>query len=392
MNKINKQHGVALLEVLVAFVIVTVSVVALYQLQNKYLRNEIEGSTRLTALHIAESKLDDLRTFASLSVSGSLPTYDSIGDNLGGVIAAGSISSATGANVGHYVYDLRWAVTDTNGSKDVDVTVSWNGGNDRVTLSGSIARVEKISEDRLISSSAGEKIQPVVKYTAGVAPDVISIDVDSLGTHQETTKPLPEVANSGGSISSKFSTITYDSGNTQVESDFNTISCSCTYTSDDKTYLPAYPYLTDTDLLYWKVGSSDNIKKRGVVANNQPTLCSVCCGNHFDNASNESSSFVNYYNQFNRNAGKYRNSGSSLSVATSGSYIDSCRLLRINGYYRPMPDWNLVKLNVMSASYLSDTENVAKYQAYIKDVVKAYVVLAKSVTWGNSQGEIVNVL
>ena len=28
-----------------------------------------------------------------------------------------------------------------------------------------------------------------------------------------------------------------------------------------------------------------------------------------------------------------------------------------------------VKLNVMSASYLSDTENVAKYQAYIKDVV-----------------------
>ena len=43
-----------------------------------------------------------------------------------------------------------------------------------------------------------------------------------------------------------------------------------------------------------------------------------------------------------------------------------------------------MKLNVMSASYLSDTENVAKYQAYIKDVVKAYVVLAKSVTWGNS--------
>lgn len=383
MNKFNKQYGVALLEVLVAFVIVTVSVVALYQLQNKYLRNEIEGSTRLTAIHIAESKLDDLRTFASLSVSGSLPTYDSIDDNLGGVIAAGSISSATGANVGHYVYDLRWAVTDTNGSKDVDITVSWNGGNDRIMLSGSIARVEKISEERLISSSTGEKIQPVVRYTAGLAPDVISIDVDSSGTKQETTKPLPEVANNGGSISSKFSTITYDSGNTQVESDFNTISCSCTYTSDNTAYLPAYPYLTDTDLLYWKVGSSIS-KKRGAVANNQPTLCSVCCENHFDNASNESSSFVNYYNQFNRNAVKYNNSGSSLSAAASGSYIDSCRLLRIDGYYRPMPDWNLVKLNVMSASYLSDINNVAKYQEYIKDVVTSYVGLAKSVTWGDS--------
>ena len=68
MNILKKQHGIALLEVLIAFVIVTVSVVALYQLQNKYLRNEITTSTRLTALHIAESKLDDLRTF-----SGAFP-------------------------------------------------------------------------------------------------------------------------------------------------------------------------------------------------------------------------------------------------------------------------------------------------------------------------------
>lgn len=385
MNILKKQHGIALLEVLIAFVIVTVSVVALYQLQNKYLRNEITTSTRLTALHIAESKLDDLRTFSGLTISGSLPTYDSIGDNTGGTIAAGTVSSGN-TNVGNYVYDLSWNVTDNGGSKDVDVTVSWNGGDDEVKLSGSIARVQKISEDRLTSSSTVEKNAPVVNYTAGVAPDVISVDVDDSGTKQETTKPLPEVANSGGSISSQFSTITYDSdSNTQVESDFNTIYCSCTYTSNGPAYLSAYPYLTDTDLLYWKVGSLvQDKKRRGTVANNQPTLCDVCCENHFDNAENEAGAFSDYYNQFNRNAEKYRYNGSSLNSVTSGGYIDSCRLLRIDGYYRPMPDWNLVKLNVMSASYLSDTENVAKYQAYIKDVVKAYVVLAKSVTWGNS--------
>ncbi len=388
MNILKKQHGIALLEVLIAFVIVTVSVVALYQLQNKYLRNEITTSTRLTALHIAESKLDDLRTFSGLTISGSLPTYDSIGDNTGGKIAAGTVSSGN-ANVGNYVYDLSWSVTDNGGSKDVDVTVSWNGGDDEIRLSGSIARVQKISEDRLTSSSTVEKNAPVVEYTAGVAPDVISVDVDDSGTKQETTKPLPEVANSGGSISSQFSTITYyhnpddPVSNTQVESDFNTISCSCTYTSEGSAPLSAYPYLTDTDLLYWKVGSLES-KRRGVVANNQPTLCDVCCENHFDNAENEAGAFSDYYNQFNRNAEKYRYNGSSLNAVTSGGYIDSCRLLRIDGYYRPMPDWNLVKLNVMSASYLSDTENVAKYQAYIKDVVKAYVVLAKSVTWGNS--------
>ena len=160
--------------------------VALYQLQNKYLRNEITTSTRLTALHIAESKLDDLRTFSGLTISGSLPTYDSIGDNTGGTIAAGTVSSGN-TNVGNYVYDLSWNVTDNGGSKDVDVTVSWNGGDDEVKLSGSIARVQKISEDRLTSSSTVEKNAPVVNYTAGVAPDVISVDVDDSGTKQETT-------------------------------------------------------------------------------------------------------------------------------------------------------------------------------------------------------------
>lgn len=377
-----KQSGVALLEVLIAFIIVTVSMVALYQLHSKYIQTEISSSARLSALHLAQSKLDDLRTFSSLTSTTSaandgLPSYDGMDDDVGGTLAAGSHA------VGNFNYDLHWLVSPASGGNDITVIVSGTNNTEQIQLSGYIARIEKISEDRLTNTSTVNNIKPIVNYVSGAAPDVISIELDDEGTKQETTKPLPEVANNGGSISSKFSTITYDSGNTQVESDFNTISCSCTYTSDNTSYLPAYPYLTDTDLLYWKVGSSIS-KKRGTVANNQPTLCSVCCENHFDNASNESSSFVNYYNQFNRNAGKYNNSGSSLSAAANGSYIDSCRLLRIDGYYRPMPDWNLVKLNVMSASYLSDTNNVAQYQAYIKDVVTSYIELAQSVTWGDS--------
>lgn len=385
MIHLKKQSGVALLEVLIAFVIVTVSVVALYQLQNKYLRNEITTSARLTALHIAEGKLDDLRTFGSLSVSAGVPSYDQIADNVGGSIASGAVSSAD-ANVGNFVYNLGWDVTDNGGTKDVAVTVSWDNGEEQVTLNGSIARVAKVNEDRLANSSTVSTNKPVVKYTAGVAPDVISIVLDDAGTKQETTKPLPEVANSGGSIQSQFSTITYDTAsNTQVQSDFTTVSCSCNFAAATaSTLLPAYPYLTDTDLLYWTVGSAA-VKTTGSSATTtQSTLCSVCCANHFDNASDESGNFVDYYNQLNRNAAKYSYNGSGYNAVTSGGYIDSCRLLRIDGFYKPMPDWNLVKLNVMSASYLSDTENVAKYQAYIKDVVTAYVTLMKSSTWGSS--------
>ncbi len=391
---LNKQQGVALLEVLIAFVIVTISVMALYQLQNVYLRNEITSSARLTALHIAESKLDDLRTFSSLSsVSSGIPAYDDIDDNTGGLIASGAISS-NNANVGDFVYNLSWDVTPQSGSRDITVTVSWfdnnavvNNGIEQVQLFGSVTPAQRIDRDRLTNIGKTGNEKPIVSYIAGLAPDVISIALDDAGTKQETTKPLPEVANKGGGIQSQFSTITYDAdSNTQVQSDFTTVSCSCNFSAAKSALLPASPYLTDTNLLYWQVGSAATKTTGSVADNTQSTLCSICCEHHFDNdASGESGRFVDYYNQLNRSATKFSYNGSSYNEEISGGYIDSCRLLRLDGLYKPMPDWNLVKLNVMSASYLSDTDNVAKYQAYIKDVVTSYVTLMKDSTlWGSS--------
>lgn len=149
MKNLNKQYGVALLEVLVAFVIVMVSVVALYQLHNAYMRSEISSSARLSALHLAESKLDDLRTFSSLSTttsaaSAGLPAYDGINNDAGGsgILPAGSTA------VGNFIYDLHWTVTDAGASKDITVTVSGVNNTEQIQLSGSIARTEKVSQKR----------------------------------------------------------------------------------------------------------------------------------------------------------------------------------------------------------------------------------------------------
>lgn len=381
-----KQSGVALLEVLIAFIIVTISMVALYQLHSKYIQTEINSSARLSALHLAQSKLDDLRTFSSLTsttsaASDGLPSYDGMDDDIGGTLSVGSHA------VGNFNYDLHWLVSPVSGGNDITIIVSGTNNTEQIQLSGYIARIERVSEDRLTNTSTVNNVKPIVNYVSGAAPDVISIELDDAGTKQETTKPLPDVANSGGSIQSQFSTITYDTAsNTQVQSDFTTVSCSCNIdATKTAALLPAYPYLTDTDLLYWLVGSAATKTTGSSTSHTQPTLCNICCENHFDNnASGEIGKFTDYYNQLNRNAAKFRYNG-SYSTATSGGYIDSCRLLRIDGFYKPMPDWNLVKLNVMSASYLSDTDNVAKYQVYIKDVVTAYVTLMKNSTlWESS--------
>lgn len=386
MIPLKKQSGVALLEVLIAFVIVTVSVVALYQLQNKYLRNEITTSARLTALHIAEGKLDDLRTFGSLSVSAGVPSYDQIADNVGGSIASGAVSSAN-ANVGNFVYNLGWDVTDNNGTKDVVITVSWDGGEERVTLNGSIARVEKVNEDRLANTGKSGNEKPIVTYQPDeqdVAPTVIPIVLGDSGSIKATTRPLPDIGKNGSNTFVQFDSVTYNSSsNTQALDDYVTLSCDCSYITNDKASTPATPYVTDNDLLYWQAGlPSSSSKKRG--KSTKSTLCNVCCENHFDVEG--SPSFDEVYNHLNPVAEKYRivKSGSNYSYASASGgidspYIDSCRLMRIDGYYEPMPDWNLVKLVVIDSYFLDKTNpkyaaNLENYQNYIAYVVKEYAL------------------
>lgn len=395
---LNKQQGVALLEVLIAFVIVTISVVALYQLQNIYLRNEITASARLTALHIAESKLDDLRTFSSLSsVSSGIPAYDDIGDNTGGVIASGAISS-NNANVGNFIYNLSWDVTPQSGSRDITVTVSWldnntieNSGIEQVQLFGSVTPAQRIDKDRLNNIGKLGNDKPIVTYVPNeqdVAPTVIPIVLGDSGSIKATTRPLPDIGKNGSNTFVQFDSVTYNSSsNTQALDDYVTLSCDCSYIADGEALTPAIPYITDNNLLYWKTGlPSSSSKKRG--ASTKSALCAVCCENHFD--VKDSSKFDEVYNRLNPVPAKYNilKSGSTYSYSlasgsTGSSYVDSCRLMRIDGYYKPMPDWNLVKLIVMDSNFLDKTNakynsNYTNYQSYVSYVVYTYISWLKT--------------
>ncbi|WP_447502689.1 hypothetical protein [Aeromonas caviae] len=91
---------------------------------------------------------------------------------------------------------------------------------------------------------------------------------------------------------------------------------------------------------------------------------SSCCRDHFDGSG---SGFTNYYAP--RYAGHQR-----YNIASSnGGYLDACRFVRVDGYYRPLPDWNLVKVIVVTKDFLVRTENQQSYQNYIQYVVKSYV-------------------
>lgn len=421
MKKKFNQSGIALLEVLIAFAIIMVAVIAIYQLQNKFIKNEYESSAYLAGLQLAESKLDDLRTFSELSSTasaakdGGYPSYEAVDDDSGGhKLSAGTHT------VGIFDFDLHWLSEEVSNSKDIVVTVSGVNSTANITLFGSISRIQKIQENKLSSISATENKTPQTNYTPGDAPDVISV---SLGEQlkQETTKPFPKVENGNGAtgVEVGFQNITYNTdNNTQVMIDTSTVSCDCKFSSyysglDKTTTIPATPKSLNA-LLYWSTSKENktwgvysdtklNPSQYSNAANqSQTSVCDACCENHFKG---NQSTLESYYNPLNFDGlGKYTAAlavVSSSSPVSSGSYIDSCRVMRLDGYYsrvltdakydangniqsyinyhygQLLPDWNLVKINAMSYDFLSKAKNQENYVKYIKYVIGRYIKFQK---------------
>ena len=205
-----KNKGFSLLEVLIAFAIIMISIVSLVSLHRFYIKSEINASVLNGAVILAQSKLDDLRTFDSVATSGSVVAYENIDTDQGGTITSPQ-------TIGGYQYNLTWTISngdltsvasaadlaalDIYPLKNVEVTVSWEDSENKpksISLYSSISSNTSVDSNQIINTSVASGESPQISYTPGVAPDVISVDLGN-GSKQETTKPLPQVANSGGS-------------------------------------------------------------------------------------------------------------------------------------------------------------------------------------------------
>ena len=272
--------------------------------------------------------------------------------------------------------------------KDIEITVAWsdqNGSAKTLRLSSSIAASTSIGNTEG-DSLGGMDVKPQVAYTPGSAPDVVAITIKT-GTKEETSKPLPTVYQSGDNVVVKTETITYDpESGRKIQEDQATLSCNCSLQSGNASKkLPAYPLL-DSLGQYWELGQSVS-KSYGLNTSNQNAqspLCNICCENHFDGTNSQNGTFDQYYNILRKAHGHYRLSGSSLVTAGSGSYLEACRLLRVDGFYQPMPDWNLAVINVMSPDFLSDPYNQENYEKYVQSVVRAHFAWQKAGRSGGS--------
>lgn len=385
--KMKRQHGFGLLEILITMVVLGVAVVGLVAFSKSALMASQDGRRYEIAMRFAESKIDELRNFnASVSATAPLIAYNPISSNL-----TGTTLTQSGDD-----YKVTWSVTDkywnnvtsvwqntppsgytasTPGQKTIMVTVSWKNSENQdknLQLSSNISPSSSLLKNQLDGGLDSSRTGPKIAFNPGAVPDVVSTDLDSGGVNKkEASKPLPDVSKSGSSLRVKFDTTTYQAtggaSTQQALQDFATVSCSCKYESNvgkADSYLPALPfYIESNKVQYWKVGKKTN-KLIGMPSDkvkDEDELCTSsttnCCRDHYDVTTE---GFAGYYDPLN------------LQRAVSGYYQDACRFVRIDGVYRPAPDWHLIALTTFPSNFLDDAANLAAYQKYIVYAVVTY--------------------
>ena len=421
---INKQHlqrGMSLVEVFVALLVLSVGMIALAKLQVDLVRGGSDARARTIALNLAEEKIEDLRTFATVGDPGAVSWSTSanpmdwtyIDDNTGGRLPPQTTFSST-LEVAGVRFLRSWDVTDrdftnvasgiTTRTKDVTVTVSWQSetgasqpgcpvANTRCVQT--IANVVDIPPGNVALASepvSDRPDGPKVLYTPGVAPEIISVPIDTGSGRRETTKPLPDVQAQGDYAHEvRFDVVNYHLDGTDNVVDrreeFVTVNCRCALAGPGRGRTPARVSFVGNVLRDLPGEVIPNKSQTGVVKTSgtngisqQPELCSICCRDHHDGPTVTVGSDTEYnrYNPtdttnhqhylWNPNTNTY-----TVANSTGAAYDESCRLKRINGIFNVYQDWNLKGILPMPENDLTDTSIQTAYTGYVQNFVKNQV-------------------
>lgn len=378
MNR-KKVLGFSLVEVLVGVAIAAVGVVGVLELQKKFITSGNEVNARAIAMQLIREKFDEIKAiddFAEISASTS-------------TITKSNYSFARSAATTNYYYDSgagSWSNSSSSSNrlsgKSVDVTVTWtdiNGESQSISQTEVFSKVS-LHDSSTASNTIGEKTSPKVpfaSYQSVENPPIELIDdsfvYEGVGNSKETSKPIPTVYARDDNNLIQFETAVYDpDSDTQTLEDFATINCKCTYSGQGEGATPTMYRISDDGASLVNDESSGLMvtKTTGVPnGDSQPEICTTCCRDHHDDSGVDAkyspAEFSDNHNHYN----------AGLDAAPSGgNYIEACRLRRVDGFYKVVPDWQLIDVVVMPISYFNEPDNVAEYISYVKLIVKRHVL------------------
>lgn len=417
----SNQRGVNLLEVLVGIAIFAIGMLALAHLQGSLARSSGDASARTMAMNIAEETIERMRSFGQVE-----------SDPDGVKFAFNDIVTASQSRtIGGVDYTIDTEVTnyyyhggETDGFDDsvppgedagdvdmkvVELTVSWEtpgfdtGGETNQSLgTGEIELNEVISSMTSVSgakvalnASTSRLYGPPVDYTPGQNPEIIAIELGD-NKFKESTTPLPDVIRSNELTETKFDVVTYlqngDGATFLRREEFLAVSCNCTLRSPDSN-AEGGRRPTVWDGVEYTEGEFVS-KVYGESANNQQSIyCDLCCRDHHDGGTGENDVAADpgrsKVNPFRDNVDYFddteptlqgdhkhysRDRFGDLVLVTNdgGNYVEACRLIRKDGFFRVAQDLRQEALFSFPEDYLDEDGEVAAYSGYVTGSVAQF--------------------
>ena len=407
--------GFTLIEVLIGILIFALGMMALAKLQGNLARNSGDTNARTVATNIAEEVIEEARIFGQIDYDGTNAAYEDIVDGTRTITRAGNVFTVASEVTDYYISaDGTFSTTappDAYNSdfKQLDLTVTWNSGDTPLEFqvdgtnttsgllgSGSIRITDVISS--MTSGSGGKaalgteggSYAPPVDYSPGANQDIISIQLGA-NKFKESTTPLPDVIRTDELVETTFDVVTYSQDNEGAtflrREQFRAVSCVCTLRtadSDDEgglrpTIWEGFEY-TEAEFVSKSYGESAN--------NQQSQFCDLCCRDHHDGGSGTEDVGADpgrsRYNPFRTNSDYYdingdhkhfnRNRDGEMILAESDgdTYVEACRMIRQDGFWRIAQNLRQEVLNAFPADYLDDPDEVSVYSGYVTDAVSAY--------------------
>lgn len=414
----SNQRGINLLEVLVGISIFAIGMLALAQLQGSLARSSGDANARTTAMNIAEETIEAMRSFSQVE-SDPAGIKAAFNDIVSGTESrsVGGINYTVATQVTNYYYQPTTDDFDTSiptgvDASDVDMklvelTVAWEtpgfdtGGESNQSLgSGEIRLTDVISSITSISgakvalnATASKLYGPPVNYSPGQNPDIIAIELGD-NKFKESTTPLPDVIRQDELTETKFDVVTYLQNNDGAtflrREEFLAVSCNCSLQVPDSdaeggrrpTVWDGAEY-TEGEFVTKVYGQSAN--------NQQSIYCDLCCRDHHDGGRGENDvsgdpgrrrvnpfrDSVDYFDD-GALAGDHKHydrdrSGDLVLVTNDGAnYVEACRMVRKDGFFRVAQDLRQEGLNSLPEDYLDEDSEIAEYSGYITGAVSQF--------------------
>lgn len=366
-----KVRGFSLIEVLLAVAVMSFGLLALAALQTSLFRSGSESKAQSVALSLAKERLEQLRAFNTYNeylalIPGADPTI-----SLGGVdysrnwtIARYGFNTSLGTPAFQLLANntavLSSNFATNNEFKRVAVAVGWvdSAGLARtVQLEDAVGAISPTDSARVAKESTGGAARkPVViiqnpESIAGVIPIAIGDGSDTAATNPRPTQT--GVTASNNNIETRFDVITYvglsdNVASAQARVETAVVGCKC---STDSTRISAIASAEPPQRpTFWNglryvtpkaAQSATPLAGTAAVTNLSPR-CEACCRDHHDPSSEGIPKFDPRRSDAGLTHTHYNFVSNALQVATAGGeYIESCRLIRVDGVWRVAQDFSL---------------------------------------------------